>query len=84
MKYSSPPFNRIKRNFFLFIHIAAFCIYMTLILVLAILRVTLEEKYIVINSLQKQIQQYKEIPTTPLSHEYREWWDEYGLKDDHR
>ena len=57
---------------------------MTLIRVLAILRVTLEEKYIVINSLQKQIQQYKEIPTTPLSHEYREWWDEYGLKDDHR
>ena len=57
---------------------------MTFILVLAILRVTLEEKYIVINSLQKQIQQYKEIPTTPLSHEYREWWDEYGLKDDHR
>ena len=57
---------------------------MTLILVLAILRVTLEEKYIVINSLQKQLQQYKEIPTTPLSHEYREWWDEYGLKDDHR
>ena len=57
---------------------------MTLILVLAILRVTLEEKYIVTNSLQKQIQQYKEIPTTPLSHEYREWWDEYGLKDDHR
>ena len=57
---------------------------MTLILALAILHVTLEEKYIVINSLQKQIQQYKEIPTTPLSHEYREWWDEYGLKDDHR
>ena len=57
---------------------------MTLILVLAILRVTLEEKYIVINSLQKQIQQYKEIPTTPLSHEYREWWDEHGLQDDHR
>ena len=57
---------------------------MTLILVLAILRVTLEEKYIVIKTLQKQIQQYKEIPTTPLSHEYREWWDEYGLKDDHR
>ena len=84
MKYSSPPCNRRKRNFFLFIHIAAFCIYMTLILVLAILRVTLEEKYIVINSLQKQIQQYKEIPTTPLSHKYREWWDEYGLKDDHR
>ena len=49
MKYSSHPCNRRKRNFFLFIHIAAFCIYMTLILVLAILRVTLEEKYIVIN-----------------------------------
>ena len=57
---------------------------MTLILVLAILRVTLEEKDNIINSLQKQIQHYKEIPTTPLSHEYREWWDEYGLKDDHR
>ena len=57
---------------------------MTLILVLAILRVTLEEKYKVINTLQKQIQHYKEKPTTPISHKYREWWDEYGLKDDHR
>ena len=84
MKYSSPPCNRRKRNFVLFIHIAAFCMYMILILILTILRVTLEEKDNIINSLQKQIQHYKEIPTTPLSHEYREWWDEYGLKDDHR
>ena len=84
MKYLSHPYNRKKRSFSLFIHTVAFCMYMILILALAILRVSLEEKYIVINSLQKQIQQYKEIPTTPLSHEYREWWDEYGLKDDHR
>lgn len=84
MKYSSHPYNRRIRNIFLFIHIAAFCMYMILILALAILRVLLEEKDKVIDSLQKQIQHYKEIPTTPLSHEYREWWDEYGLKDDHR
>ena len=84
MKYLSHPYNRRKRNFFLFIHIAAFCMYMILILILTTLRVTLDEKDNVINLLQKQIQHYKEIPTTPLSHEYREWWDEYGLKDDHR
>lgn len=84
MKYSSHPYNRRKRNFVLFIHIAAFCMYMILILILTILRVTLEKKEKVINSLQKQIQHYKEIPTTPPSHEYRQWWDNYGLKDDHR
>ena len=84
MKYSSHPYNRRKLNFFVFIHITAFCMYMILILVLVVLRLILEEKYKVIDSLQKQIQQYKEIPTTPISHEYRKWWDDYSLKDDHR
>ncbi len=84
MKHSSHPYNRRKRNFFFFIHIAALCMYMILIPVLVVLRLMLEEKNKVIDSLQKQIQQYKEIPTTPISHEYREWWDDYSLKDDHR
>ena len=66
MKYSSHPYNRRKLNFFLFIHITAFCMYMILILVLVVLRLILEEKYKVIDSLQKQIQQYKEIPTTHI------------------
>ena len=56
MKYLSHPYNRKKRSFSLFIHTVAFCMYMILILALAILRVLLEEKDKVIDSLQKQIQ----------------------------
>ena len=65
MKYLSHPYNRKKRSFSLFIHTVAFCMYMILILALAILRVLLEEKDKVIDSLQKQIQWYKE--PTPWS-----------------
>lgn len=86
MKYLSHPYNRKKRSFSLFIHTVAFCMYMILILALAILRVLLEEKDKVIDSLQKQIQWYKEPPATPISDEYRKLWDkdDYILKDDHR
>lgn len=86
MKYLSHPYNRRKRSFSLFIHTVAFCMYMILILALAILRVLLEEKDKVIDSLQKQIQWYKEPPATLISDEYRELWDkdDYILKDDHR
>lgn len=79
MKYLAHSYNRRKRNFFLFMHITAFCMYMILILVAAILRIMLKEKDKVIDSLREQTQWYKETPIAPISDEYREWWD----KDDY-